>query len=613
MAQQVSAPAGHEVIVTDPHLIIPIKETGYLVDSLGTLTFDEVSSEKYAHKFSYEGIKRYNYNNESGVWFWIRIGITNKTNKELMLLIPAQRLREMIWYSNGPDGITEKHFNVSSLRTSPVFSMDHSIELNIPKDSTAVLYFKHNQFTADLKASIGSSDAVFERQEQLQYLFGFFHGVYLLIVIFVLLIWLNSKETVHFKYLVWVITFSFYILDQSRVTSYFIPAYIHQHIALDFFSISISTMAFLGFARDLFDVNLENRFKRLLYFIFYIFLIVTLVNSLLRYHYILNVQALRFMVLVINATITIEAWRSYRSGSVHALYSFFGLVFLLITVLLYVLNLLNLLHFGIYDTFILEIGSVVYTLMFTYGVTRKIRDEGIHYKNLLVEQNALLEQKVLERTSQLEGEKQKSDNLLLNILPEEIAQELKEFGKSKARMYNEVSVLFTDFVNFTGISEKLSPEELVNEIDHCFKHFDDIIEKHGLEKIKTIGDAYLAVCGLPNENPEHAERTVEAALELLDFVNKRRNDFGLFEIRIGVHSGSVIAGIVGIKKFAYDIWGDTVNLASRMESSSEPGKVNISGATYEKVKDKFVCEYRGMIKAKNKGELEMYFVNGILN
>ncbi|MBI1306095.1 MAG: GAF domain-containing protein [Bacteroidetes bacterium] len=217
-----------------------------------------------------------------------------------------------------------------------------------------------------------------------------------------------------------------------------------------------------------------------------------------------------------------------------------------------------------------------------------------------------------EGKAEIESEKSKTDALLLNILPAEVADELKKTGHSKAQNYENVSVLFTDFVNFTGISESMSPADLVAEIDECFKNFDAIMEKHGLEKIKTIGDAYLAVCGLPNSDPTHAEKAVSAAIDIRQFM-KDRNKKGnskINNIRIGINSGPLVAGIVGVKKFAYDIWGDTVNTAARMEEQSESGKINISGKTYELVSDKFDCTYRGKIEAKNKGEIDMYFVEG---
>ncbi len=211
----------------------------------------------------------------------------------------------------------------------------------------------------------------------------------------------------------------------------------------------------------------------------------------------------------------------------------------------------------------------------------------------------------------IEEEKKRSDQLIQNILPLQVIEELKETGASNARRFESVSVMFTDFVNFSQISAKLSPEELVSEIDFCFRQFDAIIERNGLEKIKTIGDAYLAVCGLPNEEEDHALKTVQAGLEIVQFTKKRLKEGGKFDIRVGIHSGQLVAGIVGVKKYAYDIWGDTVNTASRMESSSEPGKINISAVTYALVKHKFTCSYRGKIAAKNKGMLDMYFLDPV--
>lgn len=207
-------------------------------------------------------------------------------------------------------------------------------------------------------------------------------------------------------------------------------------------------------------------------------------------------------------------------------------------------------------------------------------------------------------------EKQKSDDLLLNILPHEVAEELKEKGKTSAKHYDEVSVLFTDFVSFTANSEKLGVQEVLNELNVCFTEFDRIMERNGLEKIKTIGDAYLAVSGLPVSNEQHAKNAVNAGIEILEFIEKRKKENPTtLDIRIGVHSGPVIAGIVGVKKFAYDIWGDTVNTAARMEQNSAKGRLNISGSTYDLVKDKFTCEHRGKIETKGKGALDMYFVS----
>ena len=255
--------------------------------------------------------------------------------------------------------------------------------------------------------------------------------------------------------------------------------------------------------------------------------------------------------------------------------------------------------------------------------TIMLRRNNKHLIEELKEYNEQLEEKVLLRTKEIEKQKEiieaaklQSDSLLLNILPGEIADELKKFGKSYARKHDQVSVLFADIKGFTSIAEKLTPVKLVTQLDEVFGAFDNIIAKHGMEKIKTIGDAYMCACGLPLADNENAIKSVNAALDMQQFIkefgaaNKIQN-LPVFEIRIGIHTGPIVAGVVGLKKFAYDIWGDAVNLASQMEQHSEPGKVNISGETYSLVKNYFNCTYRGKIETKSKGEVDMYFVDSV--
>lgn len=218
-----------------------------------------------------------------------------------------------------------------------------------------------------------------------------------------------------------------------------------------------------------------------------------------------------------------------------------------------------------------------------------------------------------EAMNELGREKQKSEKLILNILPEKIAHELKLRGEATASEFESVTVLFADFKDFTTMIQKMEPDALVAEIHHCFSAFDAIIDTYGMEKIKTIGDAYLAVSGLPTPSHSHARLAVQAALDIRDFMETYRAERQqanrvFFQSRIGLHSGSVIAGIVGRKKFQYDIWGDTVNTASRVESASEPGKINISSSTYQLVQNDFICSSRGKINTKGKGEIDMYFV-----
>jgi adenylate cyclase len=215
----------------------------------------------------------------------------------------------------------------------------------------------------------------------------------------------------------------------------------------------------------------------------------------------------------------------------------------------------------------------------------------------------------------IKSEKNRSENLLLNILPENVVEELKNKGRTTAKNFDNVSVLFTDFKGFTSISEKLSAEDLVSEINICYQAFDEIVTKYGLEKIKTIGDSYMAAGGLHDIKKSSIEDTIFASRQMLDFIATRKSERELqekpyFEMRVGIHTGPVVAGIVGTKKFQYDIWGDTVNIASRMESEGEVGEINISEATYELIRDdtRFSFVPRGDIQVKNKGEMKMCFV-----
>jgi class 3 adenylate cyclase len=216
----------------------------------------------------------------------------------------------------------------------------------------------------------------------------------------------------------------------------------------------------------------------------------------------------------------------------------------------------------------------------------------------------------------LDKQKDQIEHLLLNILPAEIAAELQNKGIASPRYYDSVSVLFTDFKGFTRIADRLSPQDVVSELNDCFIAFDDIIEKYGLEKIKTIGDAYMCAGGIPASDPDHSLKMIKAGIEIRDFM-QNRNQIRIekqeepLEIRIGIHVGPIVAGVVGRKKYAYDIWGSTVNIASRMESNGEVGQINISAETYHFIKEFYNCTYRGKIYAKNIGEIDMYFVSNL--
>ena len=218
---------------------------------------------------------------------------------------------------------------------------------------------------------------------------------------------------------------------------------------------------------------------------------------------------------------------------------------------------------------------------------------------------------VRKSKASLQIEKDRSENLLLNILPKEIAQELKDTGKAAPRKFDCVTILFTDFKDFTKLVASIPATTLVEELNEIFSQFDTIVEEHGLEKIETIGDAYMAAGGLPVKSTDHALKCVEAAIQMVEYIKQRNENSKInWNMRVGIHTGPVVAGVVGKKKFNYDLFGDSVNTASRLESNGQIGKVNISQTTYDLLKNNpdFIFENRGKIEAKGKGKMDMYFV-----
>jgi class 3 adenylate cyclase len=294
-------------------------------------------------------------------------------------------------------------------------------------------------------------------------------------------------------------------------------------------------------------------------------------------------------------------------------------LFLLISsVILYFLLLLGL-YLGFYPYVNLmnfEDNQNILTYLFSY-LLLSIMVFGLYNSvRFIATANLELNVKLKELITIAEKEKNRSEKLLLNILPIEVAEELKDSGFVKPIFYENVSILFTDFEGFTKIAERMSPEELLKTLDASFTQFDKITEKYNLEKLKTIGDSYMCAGGLPIKNNTHPVDTCLASLELkllMNQIKELQDSLGLefWELRIGIHCGPVIAGVIGEKKFAYDIWGDAVNIASRLESSGATGEINISKSVFEKVEKFFICEYRGKIPAKNKGDVDMYFLKRI--
>jgi class 3 adenylate cyclase len=209
---------------------------------------------------------------------------------------------------------------------------------------------------------------------------------------------------------------------------------------------------------------------------------------------------------------------------------------------------------------------------------------------------------------------ERSERLLRNILPVEVAEELSTTGVTRSARHDSATVLFTDFSEFTQVASAMPADRMVAELNEIFGAFDDICDELGVEKIKTIGDAYMAAAGLPKPCADHAQRCVRAGLRMLDYLELRNRTAAFkWALRVGIHSGPVVTGVVGKRKYAFDVWGDTVNVASRMESAGEPGRVNVSAYTYDLIRTEFECEYRGKVDEKGKGRIDMYFVKNLLS
>jgi class 3 adenylate cyclase len=428
---------------------------------------------------------------------------------------------------------------------------------------------------------------------------SFFAGITFLFSLLGFFMFLTFKDRSFLEFGLLMAFFGLYFLYSSGLFTSYVYVF-DDSLPLTFLTFVVSgiVISMFFFVKDY--VNLQNTKPK--YYKFYVILSLYIaafspIGRLIHSDFLLvaRINNIQLLLWIVATLIPLVQLTRQKNKAARVLLISVGI--LGIGGLIFILAMLNVLPRNSFTSSSLQMGTIALSALLFYGLLDRI--------------NQIQKAKLWAQ-----AEQEKSDELLFNILPFEIAQELKENGAAVAKKFNDTSILFTDFKGFTQISELLSPEELVAEINTCFMAFDSICEKYEIEKIKTIGDAFMAAGGLPNPRPGSTKRVVLAALEMNDFILKRAkvlkgNNQMSFEMRIGIHTGPVIAGVVGIKKYQYDIWGDTVNTAARMESSGAPGKINISESTYALVKDDpdFIFEARGKIEAKGKGEIEMYFVN----
>lgn len=396
-------------------------------------------------------------------------------------------------------------------------------------------------------------------------------------------------------------------------------------VRLFFIAAGIATVSWLTTLRDLLHVR-NNRFLR---FIIAPVLAVGLWGSIMPG----NIPFLTLLTMVLIAGGIALLWiiQAYRSGEpgVHVLGT--GMVLLAVSLIYSITRSVGIIPDSQLAIYLPAYGGGCAVISLSLLVARNfavvstkleqklIEVEALAAADLAREQekrafisakNAELKTLVEERTSDLREARDKSDALLYNMLPREAADEIKATGRTEPRRFDDVTVIFTDFEGFTNTVAVMPAAHLVTELNEIFQHFDDIIDQHGLQKIKTIGDAYMAVGGMPEADLTAAVRAVDAALALAACIEERNQDAAVkWRIRIGLHTGTVVAGVIGKRRLIYDIFGDTVNIASRMESSGQPGRINLSAYTYNLVRSRHACEYRGKVTLKGKGEVDMYCVN----
>lgn len=499
-----------------------------------------------------------------------------------------------------------------------------------------VNYFKSDLPPETLHFTVYERTYLDQYESWVRQYISLFMGVFMVMFLFNLFVYISTRDIRYLYYLVIVLMFMFLTADLSGYNVsilQFIPSFPYYKDYLNIFCITTISIFSILFTRRFLLVPQRYPFWEK---VFKVLIVVILADAfILWYDFRMGTDIANLVSLLFISVLGIIIVKSVQDGYPTAGYLLAALIFSILGSFISIFAQLGWIAKNDFNLkFAMPLGNCLEMVLFSFALGYRInllKKENEEKQIKIIEQlkeneilqnrtTVELEHKVIERTNEIkiqkdiiEAEKEKSENLLLNILPKFTSEELKSTGKATPRYYESATVMFTDFVLFTEIASKMSPAELVEDLDYCFSCFDDIINKYGLEKIKTIGDAYMCAGGIPVPNTTHALDTVRAGLEIQQFVQswkrvKLAKNQTPYELRVGIHTGPLTAGVVGKKKFAFDIWGSTVNLASRLEAGGAADRVNISGTTYELVKSVFKCQYRGKIPIKNKGEMDMYFV-----
>jgi class 3 adenylate cyclase len=628
------------------------KNVFYIEDHKAEIDFPGIISGKYNNSYVRSDKESPNFGNVE-LTTWNKFTVVNNSSHHWLLLVDNYSLDTLNFYYPDSSG---QYKEIKSGRCIPFSERKYktsvyAFDLNVPKGDSAVFYVKVSSYFMQYPMIIMTREKFLESYHSKDLMVGFYYGFLVLIIIYNFFLYFYVHEKSYLYYVAYII---FNGLLIAQLKGFIAEAWGDQfHFMWQYATVVIAISSAMGFL--FLQYILETKkyaplsFRIMIYVfqpLYGIIILLGLVNQNL-YSSLLNqlVGLVGLLIMYITGVYIYRKGFRFVRFYIAACWSYFA------GIVVFVLKAFTILPYSTFTNNAIEIGSTVQMIIFSFLIADKVnaykKEKAQVQKDLVLslqeneklitEQNITLENEVEKRTRELQTtlsaleisqqelqqkniavtlEKERSDNLLLNILPFETARELKETGSAEAKYFENVTVLFTDFKDFTIITEHMEPAILVAKLDHCFKAFDRIIDKYEIEKIKTIGDSYMAVAGLPVADSEAAEKAVKAAMDIQAFMESYNREIladnqAPFEIRIGLHTGSVVAGIVGFKKFAYDIWGDTVNTASRLENAGVPGKINISATTYEMIKDKFICTHRGKIAVKSKGDIDMYFVDGL--
>lgn len=552
--------------------------------------------------------------------FWIKINIENVTAQELTMIVDNPLIHHLNVFVKSENGTWREYYSGSFTphETRSFESSTFTFELGTHPETIFIETSTKSDFFIPIY--IGAVKPIVKYLHRNDIFNGAYLGIMLAMLIYNLFIFFNIKDRVYFYYILHIsITLIMMLRFRGIGFDLFWSDMPLFNSGSSFFLCLIVITSILFSTRFLETKIYAPKAHRLLFFLA-VTAVFTFFTILLDWQPWSNI-IIQITAGILSISLIFIAAYVYYKGNTAAKYYLIAWTSLLIANVILIMTIHDVLPIVFLTITSFQIGSALEAVLLSNALANKINtykaerekaqlqiiEKVKENERLIKEQNIILEKKVGQRTQELNSEKEKSDKLLLNILPETVAMELKNKGTSLPQYFDNISVMFIDVMGFTKYSETVSPEKLVEDINILFTGFDRICQKYGVEKIKTIGDAYLAATGLPVKDDDHAIKILKAAANCLDFVKEEQKKRPFFDVRIGIHSGPVVAGVVGEKKFAYDIWGDTVNTASRIEATGESGKICVSKATYELTKTMGDFAYRGKIKAKNKGELDMYF------